>query len=91
MYDAATKFLVDNPLDRYLINSPMLPNLRRDPDGGVTLYLQHASPGAELEANWLPAPNGPMSAVMRLYLPKAEVIRGQWTPPPIRTAGPARP
>jgi len=91
MYDANTQLLVDNPLDRYLINSPMLPNLRRDPDGGITLYLQHASPGAELEANWLPAPNGPMSVVMRLYLPKPEVISGQWTPPPIRTAGLARP
>jgi hypothetical protein len=52
--------MVDNPLDRYLINSTMLENLRRDADGGVSLYLQSTSPGAELESNWLPAPNGPM-------------------------------
>jgi hypothetical protein len=91
MYDANTKFLVDNPLGRYLINSPLLSSLRKDADGGVTLYLQHKSSGTEAESNWLPAPNGPMSVVMRLYLPKPEVISGQWKPPPIRTVGSATP
>ncbi|MFC7478007.1 DUF1254 domain-containing protein [Dankookia sp. GCM10030260] len=90
MYDARTQFLVDNSLRRYLINSSMLPDLKRDADGGITLHLQHASPGADREANWLPAPDGPIGVVMRLYLPKPEVLDGSWLPPAIRTAGPAR-
>jgi hypothetical protein len=89
MYDARTQFLVENPLNRYLVNSPMLPNLARDPDGGITIFLQHRSLGADKEANWLPAPNGPMGVVMRLYLPRAEVLNGQWRAPPIRVAGQA--
>lgn len=83
MYDGITRFLVDNPLKRYLINSTMLESLKRDPDGGITLYLQHESPGPDLEPNWLPAPDGPMAVVMRLYLPKPEALDGRWTPPPI--------
>src|SRR5262249_3139270 len=51
MYGLPQQLLVANPLNRYLINSPMLPGLKRDPDGGVTLYLQSESPGKELEAN----------------------------------------
>jgi hypothetical protein len=46
-----------------------LPNLNEDPDGGITLYFQHNSPGADKEANWPPAPDGPIGMVMRLYLP----------------------
>jgi hypothetical protein len=89
MYDGKTRFLVENPLKRYLINSIMLPDLKKDADGGITLYLQHRSPGAGLESNWLPAPDGPIGVVMRLYMPKPEVINGKWTAPPIRTVGPA--
>jgi hypothetical protein len=83
MYDARTRLMVDNPLDRYLINSTMLENLRRDADGGVSLYLQSTSPGAELESNWLPAPKGPMSMILRLYLPKEQVLSGAWKPPTV--------
>lgn len=81
MYDRKTQFLVENPLNRYLINSVMLPELKKNPDGGITLYLQHKSPGPDREANWLPAPNGTMGVVMRLYLPKAEVLKGAWKQP----------
>jgi hypothetical protein len=83
MYDGRTRFLVDNPSDRYLINSAMLPDLVRDADGGITLYLHHESPGPDLESNWLPAPAGPMAVVMRLYLPKPEALSGAWTTPRI--------
>lgn len=86
MYDAVTRFLIRNPLDRYLINSTMLDTLVRDTDGGITLYLQRASPGAALEANWLPAPDGLMAVVMRLYLPRPEVASGAWKEPPITRA-----
>ncbi|TDR85347.1 DUF1254 domain-containing protein [Enterovirga rhinocerotis] len=90
MYHADTQFLVENPLRRYLINSAMLAGLKRDPGGGITLHLQHASPGPEREANWLPAPDGPMNVVMRLYLPRAEALSGAWKAPPVVASGPAK-
>jgi hypothetical protein len=84
MYDLPDRFLVANPIDRYLINSPMLPRLKRDADGGITLYVQRDSPGTEKESNWLPASDGPFFMAMRLYWPKAEALSGQWTPPPLK-------
>jgi hypothetical protein len=81
MYDDLRKTLVDNPINRYLINSPMLPSLTRDKDRGVTIYVQRDSPGKAKEANWLPTPAGPFYAVMRLYLPKPEALDGTWTQP----------
>ena len=84
MYGAKTQLLVDNPLNRYLINSPMLPQLKTDPDGGLTLYVQHGSPGAGRESNWLPAPAGPFFLVLRLYEPKPEALSGVWQIPPLR-------
>lgn len=89
MYDGKSQLLVDNPLNRYLVNSPMLPDLETDTDGGLSLTLQHESPGADKEGNWLPAPNGPFYAIMRIYLPKPEVISGEWTEPPLRKDEPA--
>ncbi|MGT2494677.1 DUF1214 domain-containing protein [Cupriavidus basilensis] len=56
MYDGNSKLLVDNPLNRYLLNSRMLGRLQRDADGGLTFYVQHDSPGKAKESNWLPAP-----------------------------------
>jgi hypothetical protein len=83
MYDGRSKLLVANPLHRYLINSTMLNGLKRDAAGGITLYIQKDSPGQDDEANWLPAPNGPFYAVMRLYLPKPAALNGQWKRPPL--------
>ena len=83
MYDLPSSLLVANPLNRYLLNSPMLPQFKMDADGGLTLFIQHESPGADKEANWLPAPNGPFFMAMRLYWPKAEAIGGKWTAPPV--------
>jgi hypothetical protein len=84
MYDGKTQLLVANPLDRYLINTPMLDGMRRDADGGLTLHLQKDSPGAEREPNWLPAPDGPAFIVMRLYWPRDEALTGAWKPPALR-------
>ncbi len=80
MYDGKSQLLIENPLNRYLINSPMLPALKTNADGSLTLYIQNKSPGADKEANWLPAPEGPIYLVMRLYWPKT-------TPPSVLPAG----
>ncbi|HET6732476.1 DUF1254 domain-containing protein [Mycobacterium sp.] len=85
MYELPQSLLVDNPIRRYLINSPMLPSLVPDPDGGYTFYIQNASPGIDKESNWLPAPNGPFTLVLRLYWPKPDALNGVWkAPPPVK-------
>jgi hypothetical protein len=78
-----SSLLSANSLNRYLINSAMLPSLKRDADGGITLYVQHVSPGADKEANWLPSPSGSFFTVMRLYWPKPEALDGKWKAPPL--------
>lgn len=84
MYDGKSQLLVDNPLNRYLINSPMLSLLKPDADGGLTLYVQHASPGKSKESNWLPAPNGPFYAVFRNYRPGEAVQNRTWKRPELQ-------
>jgi hypothetical protein len=86
LYDLPASLLVANPLNRYLINSPMLPDLKRDADGGVTIYVRQDSPGKDKESNWLPAPNGPFWLAMRIYWPKPEALDGTWKQPPLRRA-----
>jgi hypothetical protein len=83
MYELPSSLLSANPLSRHLLNSPMLPQFKKDADGGLTFYIQHESPGADKEANWLPAPSGPFFAVMRLYWPKPEALGGTWKQPPL--------
>jgi hypothetical protein len=89
MYDGKSQLLIKNPINRYLLNSPMLPNMKKNADGSLTLYIQKDSPGADKEANWLPAPNDTIYLVMRLYWPKTEAPsilpagEGTWKPPGI--------
>ncbi|MGA9584471.1 MAG: DUF1254 domain-containing protein [Terracidiphilus sp.] len=92
MYGGKTQFLVENPINRYLINSPMLPKMKTNPDGSLTLYIQKDSPGKDKESNRLPAPDGPIYLVMRLYWPKEtppSILppgKGTWPPPGIVAA-----
>jgi hypothetical protein len=83
MYEMPASLLVANPIDRYLLNSGMLSDFVRDADGGITLYIQHDSPGKDKEANWLPAAKGPFFMSMRLYWPKPAALDGSWTQPPL--------
>jgi hypothetical protein len=90
MYDGKSQLLVKNPIDRYLINSPMVEGMKKNADGSLTLYIQKDSPGAELESNWLPAPDDEIYLVMRLYWPKTETPSilpagvGTWQPPGVK-------
>ena len=92
MYDGKTQLLIKNPINRYLLNSPMLPSMKKNKDGSLTLYIQKDSPGMDKESNWLPAPDGPIYLVMRLYWPKTEAPsilppgEGTWNPPALAKA-----
>jgi len=83
MYRLPDQLLASNPLKRYLINSSMLPSLKRDRDGGITIYIQSESPGKGKESNWLPAPAGPFMVTLRYYWPKPALLEGKWTSPQI--------
>ena len=84
MYDGKTQLMIENPINRYLLNSPMLPDMKKNADGSLTLYLQKDSPGKDLEANWLPAPNGPFYVLLRLYWPKQAFLDKTWKVPAIQ-------
>jgi hypothetical protein len=86
MYDGKSQLLVDNEIDRYLLNSTMVDSFKYADDRSLTLYLQRASPGADLQSNWLPAPNGQFYVILRIYIPKQEVLDGQWTQPKLTRA-----
>jgi len=83
MYNLPSQLLVKNPIDRYLINAPMLPDLKTDADGGLTIYIQNESPGKAREANWLPAPKGPFMLALRYYWPKPELLNDEWKTPQV--------
>ncbi len=89
MYDGKSQLLINNPINRYLINSPMLPDMQKNEDGSLTIYIQKDSPGKDKESNWLPAPDDLIYLVMRLYWPRTEAPsilpagEGSWSPPGI--------
>jgi len=80
LYDSEG-YQVANPLNRFAVSSWM--PFKYNSDGSLDLYFQNESPGADKEANWLPAPKGPFNLTMRLYAPKSEALTGKWNPPPI--------
>ena len=92
MYDGKTQLLIKNPINHYLINSPMLPKMKRNTDGSLTLFIQKDSPGSDKVSKWLPAPDGPIYLVMRLYWPSETPPSilpagdGTWNPPGVRQA-----
>jgi hypothetical protein len=80
LYDS-DGFQVANPLNRFAVSSWM--PFKYNSDGSLDLYFQNESPGADQEANWLPAPKGPFGLTMRIYAPKSEALTGKWNPPPV--------
>jgi hypothetical protein len=84
MYGLPSQLLVKNSLNRYLINSTMLPDLKRDADGGLTVYIQNDSRGVDKESNWLPAPKGSFMMAARYYWPKPALLQGSWPSPPVQ-------
>ena len=85
MYELPQSLLVANPINRYLINSPTLPDMKKDADGGLTIYVQNESPGKDKQSNCLPSPKGPFAMYMRLYWPAPAALDGSWKQPPLVT------
>lgn len=71
-YDSATGYTTPNPIDRYALGSD--DQLKRNADGSFTLYVNHDSPGANREGNWLPVPSGVFYLIIRVYAPAPETV-----------------
>jgi len=81
MYDAEG-YQAANPINRFAVSSWM--PFKYNADGSLDIYIQNKTPGADKEANWLPAPKGPLGVTMRLYAPMANALDGRWNPPAVK-------
>jgi hypothetical protein len=81
MYDADYLF-VENPVGRYSLSAR--DPLKLNDDGSLDLYLQRHPPGADREANWLPAPEGKFALIFRFYWPPDSLLKGSWQFPPVK-------
>ncbi len=82
MYDPQG-FYVPNAINRYNLAAWM--PLKYNPDGSLDIYIQASSPGADKEANWLPAPaSGPFNLTVRDYWPKEAMLDGAYKLPPVK-------
>lgn len=79
-------FFVDNPLGRYAIGDRTR-HLMLGADGALELYVQKDAPGGARDGNWLPAPDGPLRLTFRAYQPRAALLEGRYTLPPVRRVG----
>ncbi|MBF2573828.1 DUF1254 domain-containing protein [Listeria welshimeri] len=73
---------VDNPINKYAIGD-RTPNIKKNEDGSFDIYIQHESPGAEREDNWLPCPEKEFYMILRAYGPDESIIEQTWIPPVI--------
>lgn len=77
-------WFVPNALNKFTVSPRNNP--KPNADGSLTLYFQNESPGADKEANWLPAPKGDFIPMLRMYWPKDKspsIIDGTWKVPPV--------
>ncbi|WP_421996362.1 DUF1214 domain-containing protein [Reyranella sp.] len=74
--------VIPNPLHRYSFNH--LSRFEHGDSGSLTLYFAASRPAGIPESNWLPTRRGEaFSLNMRMYVPKAEVLNGNYYVPPI--------
>jgi hypothetical protein len=81
MYDK-DGFFVDNPINRYNIGD-RTSGLKNNTDGSLDIYISSKSPGSAKGSNWLPAPDGPFTLLLRMYVPQDIVVKGQYQIPPV--------
>ena len=80
-------WFVPNALNKFTVSLRDKP--KPNADGSLTLYFQNESPGADKEANWLPAPKGEFIPMLRMYWPKEaspSILNGTWKVPPVAKA-----
>lgn len=80
MYDLPARHLVANAINRYSIGD-RTKGIKYGADGSLDIYVQHTTPGADKESNWLPAPEGPYNVIARIYRPGGPVLDGTWKLP----------
>ncbi len=81
-------WFVPNALNKFTVSQRN--RLRTNADGTTTVYFQVESPGADKEANWLPAPRGAFIPMLRMYWPREQspsILNGTWAPPKIQKVG----
>ena len=86
MYKLPEVLFNENPINRYSIGD-RTPGFHANDDGSMTIHLQHESPGRKMESSWLPAPDGPFAAGLRIYWPDKQILDGKWEPTAIKKAG----
>jgi hypothetical protein len=82
MYDSEG-FFVDNPINRYNIGDRTV-GLKDNTDGSLDIYISSKNPGPEKESNWLPAPDGPFTLLLRMYIPDDVVLTGDYQYPQVQ-------
>lgn len=82
MYDK-DGFFVDNPINRYNIGDRTV-GLKNNTDGSFDIYIESKNPGPQNESNWLPAPDGPFTLALRMYIPGELVLKGEYKIPPVQ-------
>jgi len=85
LYDSVTRLMIENPIDRYSLGD-RTHGLRYNTDGSLTIFVQHSSPGAQAESNWLPAPAGRFYLNVRAYMPQPPLLDGSYRLPAVRKA-----
>jgi hypothetical protein len=80
--DGVSGYLVENPIERYLINSNSR-DLKKEADGTFTILIQHEKPDEDMISNWLPAPDGEFYLMFRLYGPEETAMNNTWIPPKV--------
>jgi hypothetical protein len=89
LYTLPDRLLYANPNKRYSIGD-RTKGIAYGKDGSLTIYVGNASPGADKDSNWLPAPAAKYSLVTRVYGPSQAAMTGQWKLPALQPA-PAAP
>jgi hypothetical protein len=81
----ATNHFVPNPINRYSVSDRS--GLASNAGGSVDIYIQNSAPAGH-QSNWLPAPAGNFTLWLRVYMPGAAILDGEYKVPPIVHASP---
>lgn len=75
------KFQIPNEIGRYGLNDRSKIDLNED--GSFDIYVQRSRPSDSEFNNWIPSGDKGICLVLRLYLPRKEILDGSWKLPRI--------